>query len=104
MSIGPSKGILIVINNVAPGTISMGGDDTSVTIPSAMVSLEDGNAIVAQLGKGVNGTLQPAPATDGYNVKPGIQHINDVIVRNNDGVSEVFFAMLYTYLSSLRIY
>ena len=90
---------VIVINNVAPGTISMGGDDTSVTIPSAMVSLEDGNAIVAQLGKGVNGTLQPAPATAGYNVKPGIQHINDVIVRNNDGVSEVFFAAADSFSS-----
>ena len=90
---------VIVINNVAPGTISMGGDDTSVTIPSAMVSLEDGNAIVAQLGKGVNGTLQPPPATAGYNVKPGIQHINDVIVRNNDGVSEVFFAAADSFSS-----
>jgi hypothetical protein len=99
---------VIVINNVAPGTISMGGDglgfeeegnQLNITIPSAMVSLEDGNAIVAQLGSGVNGTLQPAPDTAGYNITPGIQHINDVIVRNNDGVSEVFFAAADTFSS-----
>ena len=99
---------VIVINNVAPGTISMGGDglgfdtetnELNITIPSAMVSLDDGNAIVAQLGNGVNGTLQPAPPTAGFNVTPGIQHINDVVVRNNEGVSEVFFAAADTFSS-----
>jgi|CoawatStandDraft_6_1074263.scaffolds.fasta_scaffold01880_3 hypothetical protein len=98
---------VIVINNVAPGTISMGGDgldatetiELNITIPSAMVSLEDGNVIVAELGRGVNGTLQPAPASAGYNVRPGIQHINDVIVRDNNGVSEVFFAAADTFSS-----
>jgi hypothetical protein len=99
---------VIVINSAASGTISMGGDGLgfeeegnplNITIPSAMVSLEDGNAIVAQLGSGVNGTLQPAPDTAGYNITPGIQHINDVIVRNNNGVSEVFFAAADTFSS-----
>jgi len=75
------------------------GDELDITIPSAMVSLEDGNAIVAQLGSGVNGTLQSAPDTAGYNITPGIQHINDVIVRDNDGISEVFFAAADTFSS-----
>jgi hypothetical protein len=99
---------VIVINNAAPGTISMGGDglgfdtetnELNITIPSAMVSLDDGNAIVAQLESGVTGTLQPAPPTAGSNITPGIQHINDVIVRNNEGVSEVFFAAADTFSS-----
>jgi hypothetical protein len=64
-----------------------------------MVSLDDGNAIVAQLESGVTGTLQPAPPTAGSNITPGIQHINDVIVRNNEGVSEVFFAAADTFSS-----
>ena len=99
---------VIVINNAASGTISMGGDglgfgdeldELNITIPSAMVSLADGNAIVAELGNGVNGTLQPAPDTAGYNITPGIQHINDVIIRDNDGISEVFFAAADTFSS-----
>jgi hypothetical protein len=99
---------VIVINSAASGTISMGGDglgfetetnELNITIPSAMVSLEDGNTIVAQLGNGVTGTLQPSPNTAGFNITPGIQHINDVIVRNNEGVSEVFFAAADTFSS-----
>jgi hypothetical protein len=99
---------VIVINSAASGTIPMGGDglgfdtetnELNITIPSAMVSLADGNAIVAELGNGVNGTLQTAPSTAGYNVTPGIQHINDVIIRDNDGVSEVFFAAADTFSS-----
>jgi hypothetical protein len=99
---------VIVINSAASGTISMGGDglgfnteknELNITLPSAMISLEDGNAFIEQLGSGVNGTLQPAPKTAGYNITPGIQHINDVIVRNNDGVSEVFFAAADTFSS-----
>jgi len=77
----------------------MGGDDTSVTIPSAMVSLADGNAIVAELANGVNGTLQTAPSTAGLNISSGVQHINDLVVRNNNGVSEVFFAAGDIYYS-----
>ncbi|MFT5958811.1 MAG: hypothetical protein ACI8VJ_000561, partial [Polaribacter sp.] len=99
---------VIVINNAASGTISMGGDglgfddetkELNITIPSAMISLEDGNAISQQLLFGINGTLQPAPNATGFNVTPGIQHINDVIVRNNNGVSEVFFAAGETFSS-----
>ncbi len=90
---------VIVINNVSTDPISMGGDDTSVTIPSAMVSLADGNAIVAELANGVNGTLQTAPSTAGLNISSGVQHINDLVVRNNNGVSEVFFAAGDIYYS-----
>ncbi|HYV10308.1 MAG TPA: S8 family serine peptidase [Pyrinomonadaceae bacterium] len=47
---------VIVGNNVA-GTISMGGADPSITILSLSITQADANAIKAQLGVGVNVTL-----------------------------------------------
>jgi len=47
---------VIVGNNVA-GTISMGGTDPTITIMSLSIQLADANAIKAQLGGGVNATL-----------------------------------------------
>ena len=47
---------VIVANNVA-GTISMGGTDPTITIMSLSIQQTDGNAIKAQLGGGVNATL-----------------------------------------------
>src|SRR6185295_531804 len=46
----------IVGNNVA-GTISMGGTDPTITILSLSITQADANAIKAQLGTGVNATL-----------------------------------------------
>ncbi len=40
---------VIVVNNVPGPPINMGGTDPTITIPSAMVSLDDGNAIKAAL-------------------------------------------------------
>lgn len=36
---------VVMVNNVAGSPITMGGTDTSITIPSMMVSLDDGNRI-----------------------------------------------------------
>jgi hypothetical protein len=48
---------VIIVNNVAsPATINMGGGDASISIPSVMVSLSDGNTIKTQLGANVNST------------------------------------------------
>lgn len=47
---------VIVGNNVA-GTISMGGSDPTITILSLSITQADANAIKAQLGTGVNVTL-----------------------------------------------
>ncbi|MCA0236767.1 MAG: T9SS-dependent M36 family metallopeptidase [Bacteroidetes bacterium] len=50
----------IVINNVAGAPFSMGGNDPSIFIPSAMVSQETGNLILAALENGpVTITIQP---------------------------------------------
>ncbi len=90
---------VIMVNNVSGAPILMGGDDTTITIPSAMISIADGNTIINALGGNVNGTLQPAPNSAGFTIVPGIQHINDVVVRDNNGVSEVYFAAAETFAS-----
>jgi hypothetical protein len=49
---------VIVANNVAGSPpAGLGGADPTITIPSVLVSLPDGNTIKAQLGAGVNATL-----------------------------------------------
>ena len=59
---------VIVVNNVGGGAITMGGSTGagSVTIPSVMVSLADGNLIKAELNGGstVNGTLAGGGSND----------------------------------------
>lgn len=47
---------VIVANNVSPGTNTMGGADPTILIPSAMISLNDGNLFKANLP--VNATLK----------------------------------------------
>ena len=103
---------VIVVNNVSGAAISMGGDGLgfeeegnplNITITSAMVNNIDGDAIIAALGSGVNGSLQPGSNTTGYTILPGIQHINDLVVRDNNGTSEVFFAAAETFASGALI-
>jgi hypothetical protein len=47
---------VIVVNNVTPGVIQMGGGDSTITIPSLMVSLTDGATLKSQ-SAGENATL-----------------------------------------------
>lgn len=87
--------IAVIMMNNAPGTpIPMGGTDATITIPSTMISQTDGDILVAATGTGtVNATLSPstAGAITG-NLVPGIQYVNDIAIRNNGGVSEIFVA------------
>ncbi|RTY93963.1 PA domain-containing protein [Flavobacterium sp. GT3R68] len=85
----------VIMMNNAPGVpVAMGGTDATITIPSTMISQSDGNLIEAALGSGtVNGALNPStPGAITGNLVPGIQMINDLAVRNNGGVSEIFVA------------
>ncbi|UCH85578.1 MAG: T9SS type A sorting domain-containing protein, partial [Candidatus Latescibacterota bacterium] len=53
---------VVIANNVAGGTpITLGGSDPSVVIPVVSITLDDGNAIKAELGSGVNITLHLDP-------------------------------------------
>ncbi|MGG8496222.1 PA domain-containing protein [Tenacibaculum sp. TC6] len=85
---------VVMINNVAGNPSSMGGDDVTITIPSVMISLEDGNKLVNTLSsETINVTLIKIKnnATNN-NLVPGIHHINDIVVRNNAGTTEVYVA------------
>lgn len=91
---------VIMINNVSGFPAAMGGVDTfgSVTIPSVAISQNQGDALVTMLDSGpVNVTLNPMNSSIiTGNFVPGVQHINDIVVRNNSGISEVFVAAAST--------
>ena len=90
---------VIIMNNVPGPPAAIGGTDTSITIPSVMISQADGDRLEAALASGaVNVTLNPS--TNGSitgSLVPGIQHINKIVVRNNGGVSEVLVAAADSY-------
>ena len=93
---------VIMMNNVAGTPVAMGGDDPTITIPSIMISMEDGDALEAAVLAGtVSGTINPvvAGAFTG-NLVPGQQHINDIKVRNNAGLSEIYVAVGDTFYSA----
>ncbi len=52
---------VLIANNAASGLPPMGGSDPSVVIPSVGISQADGNTIKANLGTGVNVTLDQDP-------------------------------------------
>ena len=85
---------VIIVNNVNTAPFNMAGSDATVTIPSLMISKKEGDAIIAAMSSGtVSGTISKTnnDATNAT-IVPGIQHINDIAVRNNGGVSEVYVA------------
>lgn len=90
---------VIMINNIDGQPIPMGGDDPSITIPSAMISKADGDLLLAS--GALNGTMNPT-TTGGFtgNLVPGKQHINDIKIRNNAGNSEIYVAVGDTFYGS----
>ena len=53
---------LIIVNNAAGSAPGLGGADPSITIPVISLSQTDGNNIKAQIGSGVNVTMDLDPA------------------------------------------
>ncbi|WP_445715509.1 PA domain-containing protein [Flavobacterium sp.] len=93
---------VIMMNNISGTPVAMGGEDATITIPSIMISQSDGDLLETALSSGiVSGTLNPIArgAFTGILV-PGQQHINDIKVRNNGGVSEIFVAVGDTFYSA----
>ncbi|WP_303318752.1 PA domain-containing protein [Flavivirga abyssicola] len=84
---------VIIVNNSPDAIFAMGGDDYTIYIPSLMVSQTDGQAIIAALGSTVNVTIEPdaTPSTGNFSSR-GIQHINDVVVRDLGSTSEIYVA------------
>lgn len=84
---------VIVMNNNPGEPIAMGGTDPTITIPAVMITQEDGDLIENELSSGtVNVSLNPATGNFTGNLVPGIQFINDIKIKDNSGVSEVYVA------------
>ena len=89
---------VIVVNNVSGPAVGMasGDDGDQVTIPTFMLSQADGQAIINELASGVTVDLETIPLVrdySGYTAKPGVQHINDIKVRDTGGGnSEIYIA------------
>ena len=85
---------VIIMNNVAGGgVIGMADSGLGATIPSLMVSKEDGDLIIAGLS-GAIGTLNPTlPGQFNGTGVINVQLINDIAIKNNGGVSEIYAAV-----------
>ena len=83
----------IVMNNVSGALLSMADSGLGVSIPSVFISKEDGDLLVASLS-GLTGTLKPAAPGDFNGTEIlNVQMINDVAIKNNGGVSEIYAAV-----------
>ncbi|WP_452232977.1 PA domain-containing protein [Lacinutrix sp. MEBiC02595] len=83
----------IMMNNVSGEPIPMGGTDATITIPSVMISKENGDLLEGAVIAGtLSVSLTPASGTFTATVVPGIQHINDIIVVDNAGTSDIYVA------------
>ena len=89
---------VIVVNNLSGPAVGMasGDDGDQVTIPTFMLSQADGQAIINELASGVTVDLETITLVrdySGYTAKPGVQHINDIKVRDiGGGNSEIYIA------------
>jgi len=84
---------VVVINNVAGFPSLMGGTDATVSIPSLMISKQDGAEILSALGGNTINVRLDDVDTDGpigILSIPGVFHINDIVARNNGGTTELF--------------
>ena len=86
---------VIVINNVGGGTISMGGTDPGIGIPSVMISMADGADLIAEIQNGsvVNATLQMTASNvpldgDFDNVIIAHEYGHGISIRLTGGASE----------------
>ena len=102
-SIAQAKLVIIINNNTTNPNeiITMGAptdgsvDLSQIKIPSIMISNSDGTHLKSRLN---NGTVRlsvqkTVSVASGYTIVPGTFYINDVVVRNNGGVSEVYAAV-----------
>ena len=85
---------VVIMNNVAGGgVLGMADSGLGVTIPSVMVSKEDGDLLVANLTN-LTGTFQPTlPGEFTGKEALNLQMINDIAIKNNGGVSEIYAAV-----------
>lgn len=91
---------VIVVNSFAGPPIAMGGTGTP-TIPSMMISRDDGDLIINELGSGdVNVSFDFDNDNEPTGtIVPGSFHINDIRTRDNGGSTEIYAAVSDTYYS-----
>lgn len=86
---------VIIMNNAAGvGAMGMADDAASTgTIPTISISKEDGDLLVANLAN-LTGSIRPLQAGDfSGTVVSGVQNINDIAIKNNAGVSDIYVAL-----------
>ena len=86
---------VILMNNVAgAGVQNMPDDgDTVGTIPTVMVSKEDGDLLIANLAN-LTGTFKPSLPTEFAGIEvSGISLVNDLVIKNNAGNSDIYVAI-----------
>lgn len=86
---------VIIMNNAVGGSVFNMSEDAAITgtIPTLMISKEDGDLLIANLAN-LTGTIKPSDPLEfsGLEVS-GVQFVNDLVVKNNAGVSEIYAAM-----------
>ena len=94
--------LLIIINNIDGPPVGMAAptdgsiDLNSITIPTIMISKSDGNNLRNLINSSDNVKLsiqRTVTVASGYTIVPGTFYINDVVVRNNSGSSEIYVAV-----------
>ena len=90
---------VVMINNVDGPPIIMGGNSSTINIPSFMISRSDGQIIMdAMENDTVNATFEFLDAdTPSGLIIPGIYHINDITTRDNNGTTEIYAAVSDSY-------
>jgi len=87
---------VLMINNVDGNPITMGGTDDTITIPSLMISKDNGTTILNELSsQTVNVTLSENSDNipSGVVLVPGVYHVNDIVTRDNGGATEIYAAV-----------
>jgi choice-of-anchor B domain-containing protein len=91
---------MIVVNNVGGGPVTMGGSDPSITIPSVMVSRDDGNTIKA--GLPASGTVSSNPEANPCD--GGGLHMVDIREPQNPTFAGCFDDDGYTHDAQCVVY
>jgi hypothetical protein len=82
-------------------------DLSSINMPTIMISSSDGNHLKARTNNGnvKLHVLKTVKVAAGYTVIPGTFYINDVVVRDNGGTSEIYVAVgLSSYRDASRTF
>ena len=90
--------VIIIDNEESSNPPGLGGESKGIQIPVISVTKQAGNQLRTLLSSTAVSVSINAPAIgEGYRVTPGRNTVNDVIVRNNEGVSEVYAAVGTVY-------